>query len=558
NYAFIAASFSGLKAIDISEPTAPSLAGSFSIPGSAQLVDADENYVYVGDNGSGQFFIFEKSFAPHLILDKTELYFAASASGFKTGAQTLLIDKSGIGALNWQAVSDQSWLSCSPASGSDAGVITVSVDATGLTPGTYNGSITVSAPNADNSPQSTAVTLKVYEATQLSSPFGDFAAPGAGSIVQNSIPVTGWALDDIAVVNVAIYREEGANLVYIGDAVFIEGARPDVETAYPGYPLNYKAGWGYMMLTNLLPGGGNGPLTLHAIATDAEGNQVTLGTKSIICDNVHAVKPFGAIDTPIQGGVISGSNFINWGWVLTPAPNMVPTDGSSIDVWIDGVKRGHPIYNINRPDIASLFPNYSNSGGAGGYFKFNTTNYNNGIHTIAWSVEDNAGNTDGIGSRYFSVQKIAADQDNPGIHTTTAMKNRTYSFDRIAEIPRHISGPVIIKKGFRDDAETRILDCDEQGFIRVQLKELEPVEIRLSEDECITELTGFMVVEGQLRPLPIGSTLDLKTVAFHWGPGLGFVGNYQLVFILKDQNGKLWKKNIVINIRPCPKEAKNF
>ncbi|HLP60362.1 MAG TPA: hypothetical protein VK186_16090, partial [Candidatus Deferrimicrobium sp.] len=47
NYAFIAASFSGLKAIDISEPTAPSLAGSFSIPGSAQLVDADENYVYV-------------------------------------------------------------------------------------------------------------------------------------------------------------------------------------------------------------------------------------------------------------------------------------------------------------------------------------------------------------------------------------------------------------------------------------------------------------------------------------------------------------------------------
>jgi hypothetical protein len=54
--------------------------------------------------------------------------------------------------------------------------------------------------------------------------------------------VSGWALDDMEVVSVKIYRLEGDGKVYIGDAVFVEGARPDVEQAYPGYPNNNRAG----------------------------------------------------------------------------------------------------------------------------------------------------------------------------------------------------------------------------------------------------------------------------------------------------------------------------
>jgi hypothetical protein len=129
-----------------------------------------------------------------------------------------------------------------------------------------------------------------------------------------------------------------------------------------------------------------------------------LGIKTITVDNDNAVKPFGAIDTPSQGGTASGSSFINWGWVLTPMPNKIPTDGSTIDVWVDGVKLGHPTYNIYRTDITSLFPSYANSDGAVGYFYLDTTAYANGVHTIQWTAKDNAGNTDGIGSRYFTIQ----------------------------------------------------------------------------------------------------------------------------------------------------------
>lgn len=34
------------------------------------------------------------------------------------------------------------------------------------------------------------------------------------------------------------------------------GARADITAAYPTYPASYKAGWGYMLLTNFLPRGG--------------------------------------------------------------------------------------------------------------------------------------------------------------------------------------------------------------------------------------------------------------------------------------------------------------
>lgn len=239
-------------------------------------------------------------------------------------------------------------------------------------------------------------------------PFGSFDTPTEGSTVRSSVPVTGWALDDVGVESVRIYRAtvagEGGGLVYIGDAVFVEGARPDIELQYPDYPNNSRAGWGYMLLTYGLPNGGNGTYTLHAIATDVEGNEVTLGTKTFTCDNANAVKPFGNIDTPEQGGVASGSSYVVFGWALTPQPNTIPTDGSTLMVWVDGVPLGNPVYNQYREDIASLFPGYNNSDGAGWYFYLDTTAYESGVHTISLSAKDDAGNQDGIGSRFFTIQ----------------------------------------------------------------------------------------------------------------------------------------------------------
>ena len=262
------------------------------------------------------------------------------------------------------------------------------------------------------------VRKEISRASSSEKPFGSFDTPIDGSTVASSIAVTGWALDDNGIENVKIYREQGNTLIYIGDAMLVEGARPDVAAAYPGYPNNTRAGWGYMMLTNFLPNSGNGTFVIHAIATDTVGKSNTLGSKTILCDNANAVKPFGTIDTPIQGGEATGSSFINWGWVLTPQPNSIPTDGSTIKVWVDGVSLGNPTYNIYRSDIATLFPGYANSDGAIGYFYLDTTQYASGVHTIQWTATDSGGNSDGIGSRYFSIKHTLTVTKGTGVDGT--------------------------------------------------------------------------------------------------------------------------------------------
>jgi hypothetical protein len=492
--------------------------------------EAHQNQCFPGTSGIG--------------LNRTALTFGASNPGNVTAAQTVLISNNGSGTLNWSASCNAAWLSVTPSSGTGESALSVSVNPAGLAIGNYTGSIIIADPNASNSPQVITVALYVYNQGKTSMPFGDFATPQEDSSVYSSIPVTGWVLDDIGVTDVKIYNGD----TYIGDAVFVEGARPDVEAAYPAYPNNYKAGWGYMLLTNFLPNGGNGTYTLIAKATDVEGNEVTLGSKTITVDNAHAVKPFGAIDTPTQGGPASGKNFINWGWSLTPQPNHIPIDGSTIDVNIDGVNKGHPGYNIYRSDIATLFPGYANSNGAIGYYTFDTTELKNGIHTISWNVTDSAGNIDGIGSRYFSVM-------NTGTSSNSSLLNET----------------CLVQKAETSEVNQRLetieeLYPDEGGVNDIEIKELDRVEINLSgerifnstphpqssrpENTPSNNYKGYLVVGNQLRELPIGSTFDKDRGVFYWQPGPGFVGEYRFVFIGKDDEGRYTRKNIVFNIKP--------
>jgi len=479
---------------------------------------------------------------PEIVLNRNQLTFGAFPAG-GTGSQTFTISNKTASTLNWFTGSDQTWLSCDPISGVNTGVVTVSVNTTGLAAGTYTGTITITDTYASNSPQTVAVTLNIYTAGGSVAPFGEYTTPTDGSTVSSSVPFTGWALDDVGVQSVKLYRLDGASSVYIGDALFVEGARPDVETAYPAYPNKYKAGWGYMMLTNFLPGG-NGTFTIVAKATDLEGNEATLGSKTITVDNAHAVKPFGAIDSPEPGETISGSNKRNQGWVLTPLPNTVPKDGSTIFVYIDGLKLGHAAYNVYRPDIAGFFPGYNNSNGALAYYDFDTTAYSNGLHTIVWVATDNAGNADGIGSRYFSIRNTAgltgdgSDAQGAGYMALDDV--------RWVDVP----GPVDVIKGYKGvgaTLEPQRVYPDEEGVTRIETRELERVEIRFGN---FGRLSGWMQVGDQLRSLPIGSFLDRDKGIFYWQPGPGFVGQYRLVFVETDQDGDMTRKNILVHIVP--------
>jgi len=558
--------------------TASASAGSFSWTIASGLSSAT-NYtlrIYQGNIVDYSNSNFSISANPAVIaLDPTGLNFGAAGSTV-TPSQTVLIKNSGGGTLNWTALPNQSWLTVSPLSGSGNDSINVGINSTGLTPGTYSGTISFSDPSAGNSPQAVSVHLEVKSSTNDSAPFGTFETPTSGSTVFGSIPVTGWVLDDIATQKVSLYREQDAShpdvLVFIGDAVFVEGARPDVETAYPTYPNNYKAGWGYMLLTNFLPSGGNGTFVLHAKAQDYAGNLTSLGTKTIICNNAAAVKPFGAIDTPPQGGSASGTGYVNFGWALTPLPNTIPTNGSTISVYIDGISVGHPVYNQYRADIATLFPGYNNTNGAIGYFYFNTTSYDDGVHTIAWLVSDNGGNTDGIGSRFFTIQNSSGSTStgNPGSRYLILNENLLNEPD----IPLDFYNPIAYRTGYKHHTPSRELYPDEYGIYHITFKELDRLIIDISNetadkeyfspDSLPTRRTpdqrfqhssstyyyGYSKVGNQRRPLPIGSTFDRKSGVFYWQAGPGFIGEYQLVFIENKPKGEKTRKIFHVTIVP--------
>ncbi|GAG09504.1 unnamed protein product, partial [marine sediment metagenome] len=190
---------------------------------------------------------FALTLTPSISLSTTTLGFGATTTGIKTSDQQFRISNSGDGSLKWSVSDDKDWLTYDTVTGVEAGVVSVSVDPSKVSEGVHNGIITVSSTNASNSPQTIAVTLTVKELSDCDLPFGSFDTPiDDTSGITGAIPVTGWVLDDIGIESVKIFRnpvsgEQTEDRIYIGDAMFVEGARADVEQAYPEYPLNYQA-----------------------------------------------------------------------------------------------------------------------------------------------------------------------------------------------------------------------------------------------------------------------------------------------------------------------------
>jgi hypothetical protein len=54
--------------------------------------------------------------------------------------------------------------------------------------------------------------------------------------------------------------------------------------------------------------------------------------------------------------------------------------------------------------------------------------------------------------------------------------------------------------------------------------------------ECQATYAGYLVANGELRPLPTGSSLD-PGGTFYWQPGPGYFGSYRLVFVRTSCDG---------------------
>jgi hypothetical protein len=494
---------------------------------------------------------------PTMALDKTALVFSAMTSGAaftsQTSPQTVRLRQTGAGPVTWTAASTAPWLVVTPTAGSGSATLTVATQfVSGLT-ASQTGSITVALTGAGNTVGPITVALTVVSSTAAASPpFGVVDTPlGDATVLAGSIAVTGWTLDNIGVQRVELWRDlqpgettppfastpsdPRTGKVFISNATFVDGARPDVEALYPTTPVNTRAGWGYLLLTWGLWNQGNGTYRLYAYAFDQENNLGTIGTKTIVVSNSTATKPFGSIDTPAIGGEASGPNF---GWGLTPKVNGVATckiQASGVQVSIDSGPLQPVVYGSDvRSDIAGAFTGFSNSAAAGGHYIVDWTTLTTGAHTIGWLITDDCNRADGVGSRFFNVTTgislvAATDFRLTAFAEASAVKKAEATESKleppVASAFRRKEPTVLLSRGYGELPE--MLPASDGGTDTVEIRQGERIELRLPR--------GFaaayqVVTDGQQRDLPAGSTWDGASGIFYWQPAPAFLGRYRIVF----------------------------
>ncbi len=488
---------------------------------------------------------------PTLTADRVALRFATVTGGTQptTSKQTVRLTQSGTGTVTWTVTSSAAWLQVAPTAGTGSGAFTVTVSPTAAPSTSSTATITIASAGTSNVISPIPVSLNVLSPANTAAPFGVIDTPTNNATgVTGSMAITGWALDDVDVTRVRLYRDPVAGetpgqLVSIGDATQIEDARPDVDAAYSSYPASYRSGWGYLALTNMFPNQGNGTFRLSAYAEDADGHSTLLGSRTVTCSNVSSTQPFGAIDTPAQGETVSGSVYTSYGWVLSRGPRRADVPGGGVvSVLIDGTAVGTPAGWAARPDLTSLFGGSQFPGvtSALALFSFDTTTLSNGLHTMAWVVTDNQGSTSGVGSRFFRVFNGSS-----ALVVAPALMAASRSVSLAEEVASAQADTTAIegRRGFSLETPYRRYDADASGRIVVQSEELDRIELRTHGASA-----GFLLAGGDLRPLPIGSTLDTSGT-FVWQPGAGFVRDYDLAFVRR-AGGRLVRQDVHIVLNP--------
>jgi FtsP/CotA-like multicopper oxidase with cupredoxin domain len=154
-----------------------------------------------------------------------------------SATQTVTVGNIGTGIMNWTVASDQPWLTVTPPSGTDAGLLNVQVNSTGLLPGTYSGNVTLTSAGTLNSPKAVPVSLVIYASKS------DFNGDGSDDILWRH-SATGenyvWFMGLTLPVALPQLPKSGGQ-ASSGQENLFEGTPPDSLSGFPAHDAGSNA-----------------------------------------------------------------------------------------------------------------------------------------------------------------------------------------------------------------------------------------------------------------------------------------------------------------------------
>ncbi|MBI3208485.1 MAG: hypothetical protein HYZ37_06245 [Candidatus Solibacter usitatus] len=302
------------------------------------------------------------------------LQFVGSAA---PGPQTLNITSTG-GTLSYSLsvslLTGTNWLTVSPTTGSTPGQTQVSVNAASLTPGTYTGSVIVTAQGATNSPLVIPVTLIVAVPPTIT------AAPTTltFSSITNSATTAGTAPSNQTIV----VTSSGINIP-ITAAVNLPTGQSWL-TVTPASTTTQATLTVAVSLTNLAPGTYNGSITINTGLTPIT-IPVTLNYQLILPPVINQIQNAASgLPTALVPGMILALYGSNLG-PATIATYRLSADGrmdttlANVRVFFDNIPA--PVY-FARADIVSCFTPY----GIAGRTSVNIVVENQGVRSSSINV----------------------------------------------------------------------------------------------------------------------------------------------------------------------------
>jgi len=476
---------------------------------------------------------FVSSSASFLSISKRLLNFGAIEKGAKTPDQTFQILTIGKEALNWQIADNADWLVCSPTSGVGNILINVSVNPSGLSVGTYTATISVFSSQSSVFQNITAV-LRILSPSEAGAPFGEWDKPLESPYTyQGSFPFSGWALDKIGIESVKIYRlkapidnRSSPEEIYLGDAFFVGGARPDIEASYPYYPQCSQAGWGFNFVSDILPG--DGFYTFMVKVKNVSGTIVEMGRKKIRIDNLFSLNPFGVLDSPKPGEIVSGSFYHSSGWALGKGQTHI----SEVNLYIDSEYKKTATQGFLQPEIKLLLPCVINFD-LGFRVTFEPTSLSDTYHTSFVIAQDGEGRQSVLDSGYFYKSSQEGEKSPIDLEKNII---REYGRDFVKKI---YGNDIEIKKRKKID--------DIEDKVEIKVNELKNIVIKdFSED---AEGLQYKAFYNDQEILPLGMSFDEKKGIVSWLPIPGFKGEFRIEILKLRDSYTIDRKDVVFFIK---------